>query len=50
MTEIQQIPIVDKFFFQISMSKMLIKDSQKKKKIKKAHKKFKCIKNLIKYN
>ena len=51
MTEIQQIPIVDKLFFQISMSKMLIKDSQKNKKIKKkTHKKFKCIKNLIKYN
>ena len=32
MTEIQQIPIVDKLFFQISMSKMLIKDSQKNKK------------------
>ena len=36
MTEIQQIPIVDKLFFQISMSKMLIKDSQKNKKNKKS--------------
>ena len=36
MAEIQQIPIVDKLFFQISMSKMLIKDSQKNKKNKKS--------------
>ena len=36
MTKIQQIPIVDKLFLNFN--------------VQDAHKKFKCIKNLIKYN